>query len=511
MGFGMKLVMMQRCINPLPYFDQWEAEAAAIYVPYYEHALGIADLFHAQNEHRIFITHVYDLALLLLNGQWDSQLQMVCNAVIHCATIAGFGWLIAGWLGRRYYLAIWIPLAVALVSPFGWENTLWSFQSQFYFLLLFSLLAIWLLGAEPLGPRWRLGVIAAALTLLTIASGLLAAVTVAGLAVLEILKNREDWRRQLPTLGACAGLVIAGVLLKGKAIGEETWHAHSLHMFMLSLGNNLAWPGRLLPWMALLNLLPVTLLAWVYLRSTEKDLPAERMILGVALFAILQTVATAYARGYGGNPPKWRYMDTLVLLLTANFLSIALLVFKYRKNLRFAPAWYALFAVWLFLCSTNLWTLNKAAWNIVIPTWAHDQQVRVELTRAFMATDDEKVFAGHKKLELPWFYTPELVFLLRSKDIRSILPACVRDPLKVVSKDNAPSAFVPNGSRLDEADPPTEHCLGSYSATGASARGTFESSPMHSSLPYLEIPVAGDLGNSGLALEIDGIEIGQKF
>src|ERR1700757_4078592 len=65
LGFGMKLLMMQRCINPLPYFDQWEAEAAAIYVPYYEHVLGIADFFHAQNEHRIFITHVYDLALLL--------------------------------------------------------------------------------------------------------------------------------------------------------------------------------------------------------------------------------------------------------------------------------------------------------------------------------------------------------------------------------------------------------------------------------------------------------------
>ena len=124
LGMGMKLLMMQRCVNPLPYFDQWESEAMAIYVPYYENALTIADLFRPQSEHRIFLTHVYDLALLLLNRQWDSQLQMVFNAVIHSATIAGFAWLMAILLGRRYWLFVWIPLAVTLLSPFTWENAL---------------------------------------------------------------------------------------------------------------------------------------------------------------------------------------------------------------------------------------------------------------------------------------------------------------------------------------------------------------------------------------------------
>src|SRR4051812_22117235 len=98
-GLGMKLVMMQQCVNPLPYFDQWEDEAAGVYIPYYEHQLGVADLFRAQNEHRIVFTHVYDLALLLLNGQWDSQLQMVLNAAIYSAAIAGFGCLMAVLMG----------------------------------------------------------------------------------------------------------------------------------------------------------------------------------------------------------------------------------------------------------------------------------------------------------------------------------------------------------------------------------------------------------------------------
>jgi hypothetical protein len=503
LGLGMKLLMLQRCVNPVPYFDQWEGEAAAIYIPYFEHALSLADLLHPQNEHRIFLTHVYDLALLWLNGQWDSQLQMVLNAVIHCATVAGFGVLLAALMGRRHFILIWISLAVALLSPFGWENALCGFQSQFYFLLLFSLLTLWLLGSEPATRRWRLGVLAAILALLSMASGLLAAAAVASVTLLDILKHRDNFRRLLPTLVACALMVIAGLLLKGKAAGEEKWHAQSVHAFLLALGNNLSWPTGLLPWLAPLNLLPLAVLGWVYLRSKEDQLAAERLILAVGFWAVLQSVATAYARGFEGRPPYWRYMDTLCFLFTANFLGAALLLGKHRQMLRFAPAWRVAFALWLLPCIGSLWTLNRRAWEVAIPTWAHSQQIRMETTRAFVATDDVTVFANHAESDLAWFYLPELEFLLRSPDIRPILPACVREPLKLSPKDNTPSAFTTNGCPPASNGLPGETCLGSYPEAGPGKRGTFESAPMRSRLPYLEISVAGGLGNDpGLTLDL---------
>lgn len=511
LGMGMKLLMMQQCINPLPYYDQWDAEAAAIYVPYYEHVLGIADFFYPQSEHRIFFTHVYDLILLLLNGQWDSQLQMVLNAVIHCATIAGFGWVMTGLMGRRYYIAIWIPLAIAVMSPFGWENALWGFQSQFYLLLLFSLLTIWLLGEEPLTSRWRLGVATGACALLAMASGLLAAVAVAAIVFLEILKRRDNFRRYRPTLAACAALIIIGLLMKAPGTAQKVLHAHSVQAFLMSLGNNLSWPTGLLPWLAPLNLLPLLILAWVYFRSTEKNLNVERVVLGLGVWIVLQSIATAMMRGFDGGPPAYRYMDTLCFLLAANFWSIVLLLGRHRKALKFAPVWCVIFFVWLIPCAMSLWTLNERAWKVAVPTWAAQQRTRVEITRAFMATDEEKVFANHDRLDLPLFYVPKLVFLLRSKDIRPILPTCVRDPLRVSTKDNTSSAFIPEGSRLNRPDPPTEHCLGSWSAQGASTTGTFESAPMRSSLPYLEIPVAGDLGAPGLKLELVEISSGKSF
>jgi hypothetical protein len=508
LGMAMKLAMMHQCVNSLPYFDQWEAEAEAIYVPYYEHVLQISDFFTPQNEHRVVLTHLYDFVLLLLNRQWDSQLQMVVNAAIHCATVAGFAWVMAVLMGRRYWPVIWPVAALAIMSPFGWENALWGFQSQFYFLLLFSLLTIWLLGSEPYSRRWRWGIVAGACALLAMASGLLAAVAVGAVLVFEILKNPSQLRRHLPTLAVCAALAVAGLFFENRDFRELNM-AHSLHDFFSCLGNNLSWPTGLRPWMAPLNLFPLLLLAWFYFRSPEKDQPVERMILGIGVWTILQSLATAIMRGAGGLPPAFRYMDTLCFLFIANILSVALLIGKYRHKLPFPPVWYVAFVLWLIPCVTSLWTLNERAWKVVIPFWAGYQQKRVELARAFLASNDELVFTASREIDRPWNFVPGLVFLLRTKDIPPILPACARYPLKVTSKDNAPSVFVPHGSKLNKADPPTEFCLGSYSTNGAAATGTFESAPMTSSLPYLEIAVAGNLGRPGLSLQLVGLDSGK--
>ena len=511
LGMGMKLAMMQRCINPLPYFDQWEAEGLAIYVPYYENALTIADLFHPQNEHRIFLTHVYDLALLLMNRQWDSQLQMVCNAAVHSATMAAFGCLMAFLMGRRYWIFIWVPLALAVTASFTWENALCGFQSQFYFLLLFSLLTIWLLGYEAWTRPWKWGLLAGIITLLTMASGLLAAAAVGAIAVLEIGKNPRAWRSQIPTLAVCFVLVFAGLLLVGKTPENANAEATSLKDFRMALGNNLSWPTGLWPWLAPFKLFPFLLLAWVCFRSPGRIPTAERVILGIGIWTILQSVATAIARGAGGTPPQWRYMDTLCFLFTANVLSITLLIGKYRARLRLPVAWYAAFGVWLVPCIISLWGLQRRGWDEVIPTWTHYQKVRLETMRNYMATGDESVLAHGDFHNLPWNYVPGFVFLLHTKDVLPILPACARIPLKVTSKDMMPSAFVPGGAKLDQPDPKFEFCLGSYSTNGAAATGTFESAPMTSSLPYLEIPVAGNLGEPGLTLQLVELDSGKTF
>ena len=186
-GAGARLWLIQTFGTPLPFWDQWD-ETRVVFVPFFQGKLSLADLLSPHNEHRIFFTRVYDLSLLLLNGQWDNQLQMVANVFIYSATLAGFGWLLGRLLGRNFWLLITLPLMLTLALPFAWENTLAGFQSQVYFMTFFSLLTLWLLGFyKPGSLPWSCGVLTACCSLFTMGSGFLAPASVCALVTLRML------------------------------------------------------------------------------------------------------------------------------------------------------------------------------------------------------------------------------------------------------------------------------------------------------------------------------------
>ena len=133
-GLASKFSMILSANSPLPYLDQWDGEAADAYVPYFNHALNALDLIKPHNEHRIFFTRVYDLILLLLNGQWDSTVQMAFNAL----ALRRNGRTRLAVDGTQVGQAVlgpgfWLRLVLAVALPFGWENTLWAFASQLFF------------------------------------------------------------------------------------------------------------------------------------------------------------------------------------------------------------------------------------------------------------------------------------------------------------------------------------------------------------------------------------------
>jgi hypothetical protein len=177
--------------------------------------------------------------------------------------------------------------------------------------------------------------------------------------------------------------------------------------------------------------------------------------------------------------------------------------------LRFPIFWFVAFAVWLIPCLLSLWTLNLRAWDVAIPAWAARQQTRLESFRIYMATDDASIFANRDTRDMPFYYVPELDFLVHNQEIRRILPACGRDPLKVTPEAGSVSAFVTNGCPATITNAPAERYLGSFTQAGAAARGIFESAPLVSSLPYLEFAVAGDLGQTGLSLELVELDSGK--
>jgi hypothetical protein len=338
----------------------------------------------------------------------------------------------------------------------------------------------------------------------------MAAAVIAAICLLDIAREPRNWRRYLPTLLVCAGLTLAGLLLKGRASNNDVFIAQSLRAFVLSLGKNLAWPLTFLPWFALLNLLSLALLGWTYFRSPARPMQAERMTLAVGLWSVLHATAAAYARGGDvGTSPAWRYMDTESLIMVADCLSIVLLVRHHRPELKWKPLCYAGLALWAVICISGLWLLTKRAEKWALPGTTAHQGNQLASARAFMARDDPDVFITKDRENLPYPDVPKLVSMLRNQEIRRMLPACVREPLAVARRGDGDGAFVTNGYSLRTNDPPTERSWGSFSGAGASAQGEFESLPIAAStLPYLEIPVAGDLGEPGLTLEL--VELGTE-
>jgi hypothetical protein len=512
-GVGARLWLIRKFGTPLPFWDQWE-ETRVVYVPYFEGRLSLAELFAAHNEHRMFFNRFYDLALLLLNRQWDNQAETVANTFIYSASITGFGWIMARRMGRAAWPVIALVLMLVLALPFGWENTLGGFHSQVYTSTLFSLLVIWLLGChEPHSAPWAWGVVAGIGSLCTPTSGIVASAAIFGLVALKIFRQPASWKRRWPTLAVCVVLLGLGLALRVEVPHHRVLMAHSITEFVVSLGKYLAWPWIVVPPFAVFNMLPVLLVALFYLRDRQTRMPAEELVLGVGLWAVLQAAATAYARG-AQLFPQWRYMDSTCFVMVVNCLSLALLS---RRHLggsrRMKVLWLAFFSLWGVASATGLTLLSFRAWSFDLPERRFYFRCQLENMRAYMATDDIRVFDGKPKQHLPLYEGDpnaprsqhageKLLKYLDNPWVRPLLPACVRAPLKVVPE--TVTGFVTNGAARVKPRIPGEVSWSSYTANhGATNKGRLESMPVSSKrFPFLEFSVAGDLGKPGLSLTL---------
>src|SRR5262249_55217188 len=148
--FSAKLLFLGSYHVTVPYWDEW-VMGADLFRPYHDCSLGWSQMFRLHNEHRVFFTRLLSLALLVVDGQWDPRLQQVVDAAIHALTAGVLAAMLWRASGRRHLLTLLGVCVVTFALPFSWENTLLGFQSQFYFQLLFFVLALRLMTGFPIG------------------------------------------------------------------------------------------------------------------------------------------------------------------------------------------------------------------------------------------------------------------------------------------------------------------------------------------------------------------------
>ncbi len=429
---GARLWLIGAHGSDLPFWDQWDAEGANLYLPYFQGSLTLRDLFAAHNEHRVLFSRLLALGLLLVNGQWDARLQMVTNALLYSTVPCGLFVLFAKDRGRRSAIAWMLVLSVVFALPFGWENTLAGFQSQFYVLVALSLGATGLLATRLAGSGpWWAGVCLAVASLFAMASGFLAAAAVLCIAVLAVARKRdvaEGLREWWPTVMVGVGVVVLGSILAVTVPGHAASRAHGPAEFLSALLEVAAWPVHARPW-ALLNWLPFALFVLAYLSRRVPDLSRERFLLALGAWVLLQAAAIAFSRAAGPWAP--RYMDLLAFGLLVNVGCAASLIAGSGKWKR---AHLAVSAVWFVGNFTGLLTVS----GLAAPT-ARKATYDVETanTSGYVTTGDVRFLTLPSKrnpFDIPYPDPKRLQGLLDAPELRAVLPAGIRPPA-IVSRD----------------------------------------------------------------------------
>ncbi len=319
--FVAKLWVIRQYGSSVPQLDQWSGEAWKLYKPYLEGGLSLSNLFAAHNEHRILFSRLLFLLLLKANGLWEPLLQLVIHAALHSAVIVLFISLCCRALsGPQRVLLILVTTPLWLL-PFGWENTLVGFQSQFYFVAFFGTLSLWSCWRfETLSLGWCACLRSPVLcSLFTMASGLFSRPRVACGFVLaaRLWMQPTQWLRQLIGLALLVALAVWGFELVPVDLREGQYRATSFWQLIGALLTVLSWPcgGS---WAFVILQAPFILLGFALFRQRITVRDASWLPLALGAWGWIQALATAYGRA-NLTLLAPRYLDTFCLTLYASF------------------------------------------------------------------------------------------------------------------------------------------------------------------------------------------------
>ena len=424
---GAKIWMVTHYGSPTPFWDQWDAEGALLYPKFLGGTLQISDLIAPHNEHRILMTRLWSLLLLELEGYWDPILQMVANTLILGAAVALFISAFRPILDCRSWLVFALFSMVIFTLPLGWENTLAGFNSQWYFLLLFTVsgLAV-IIDAAAFALRWWLAVLLLNLSYFCMAGGTLTVAAAFAVGMVQFVVGRRSGLRELLALAILAGLTVAMVHYTPVVAGHAPLKAHSVGHFLQALMGIMSWPASKVTtffvWTTVCAILTQAP-AWLMIIDTIRRRPplTDRRWLAVALvgWVTLQSLAVAYGRAAAGTPP--RYLDLLAVGWLLNgacllYLLSACPVLQLRRRLAIGAI-----AAWLLPALAGTALNIKYSIRDMADSGASGR-AETENLRAYLDTGDVRALENKARLDIPYQDPQRLAMIASMPVIRALLP-----------------------------------------------------------------------------------------
>ena len=511
--FGARLWLIQVYGSELPILDQWSGEGQFLFKPWREGRLTWAAMVSPHNEHRIFFTRAWSLGLFCLNGeQWDSRVEMAANGLLFTGVVLGLVvaaqralFAKSGWTAALFW-----SVAVFGGLPLAVENALWGFQSHFYFLLGFSLLALWGLGTRRAGTSgWWIGGFSAPAACFSGASGFFAALVVgAWICFTNVWSLRRRSRAfdsgSLVTLAVCVGVVTLGWAGRVEVPASAAFRAESLGAWVRAFGRALAWPRVEVSAWALVAYFPLMMLTGWWLLARARWKSREKAVEGLLLvggWAMLQAAAIAYSRGGQNSVPAARYADLLALGAVVNAISVWLVARAWCDVAGPGRSWWALAVagIWTGGLVAGAWHQTTEDFRLGLPGRRAYLRQAENNVRAYVVRGDRRGF-DQSSPAVPYPVTSLLVELLDDPALRPVLPPVIRQPLGVKADDASGFTSENFPESLRASSPDDGPVWGSYGPRGVGDEGAFRGWMQPSHQPYLRWWFAGDLGSKGLAL-----------
>lgn len=414
-----KLIIIYVYGNATPYWDQWDAEADNLYRPLLEGKLTWVDLLAAHNEHRIFTTRL--LAILLLkinNGVWNPLLQMQVNAFLHVTSLIILLFYTSKTLSTNQRNVLIVFCATAFAIPFGWENTLAGFQSQFYFLLGFSFLYLWIMAtSETYTIKWWLGVIIGILCPLSLASGAIS--ILAGVLILTFRRfvGKEKSEVAITAIVILIAIAMGGILLTPVVPGHAALKAQSVIQFLHALIDIFSWPTNQLWFGFIITHTPLLLLCFRILRNPDYRSPSLLFIASVSFWLLGQFLSIAYGRA--ADVTASRYLDLFAIGLVINFVALGIIFNNSKPNhKKFIIGYWIL---WIVVILSGFASSIKELGHDL--KFKHDSSLEQEKNvRNYLCSGNIMQLEDKPYLNIPYPNPDRLKSLLDNPIIRSILP-----------------------------------------------------------------------------------------
>jgi len=337
---------------------------------------------------------------------------MIVNAVLH-ALICGFlvKYVLVTFSGFNR-LAPLLVTTLLFTVPFSWFSILVAFQTQFNFMLLFSVLALHFLS----NASYRVGYSFTALSMLSMTPGAFVLPAFIGVVIIDAIRSKTITRLQLLHATGSGLVFLLFVLYLPVEPASEAYYAQSVQAFAITVAAAISWPFRVSSVIGLVMYVPLVVCIFKSTVSTK----APRYLVDLGFFMGLQFLSMAMFRGQDGVPPPSRYWELMIIGVWLNSIC-ALFLARIGNSLIIKY----LAGLWIAIAFIGMLSLGIELFNSGLPDKKAESLISVRLVTEYLSTGNKEVFEGHSALEVSHPDTDALLHLLDDPTVRKVLPSAL--------------------------------------------------------------------------------------